>query len=105
MRLDNACHVIHATIAYFDRHPVEKLMVSMMPRKVLVNKTERLFSQVGLNVCAERRVKPNDLTPSVPGLRDVLWFELQLTIKPTVFKRLRVRRFAPLKLLLTTRNS
>ena len=58
MVLNNACHVMHATIAYFNVTPVKQLVIFMMFWEVLVKESQKYFANVGLHVGAKRWIEP-----------------------------------------------
>ena len=62
---DNILDILHTTIANFHCVPVEEFMKLVCWWEVPINKTEETASYVGLDLCAERRVEPNNIAVSM----------------------------------------
>ena len=65
MFVDDRFHVVHTAVANFDVILVEKAVVFVLFREVLRNKFEKCSADVSLDVFAERRVVPDNISLSV----------------------------------------
>ena len=49
MAANDSCHIWHAAVTDFHRIPVEKLVIAMVLREMLIKQTEKLFGHICFN--------------------------------------------------------
>ena len=69
MLMNDGFHICHGAVTYFYHVSVEYFVEFTGCREMLVNETEKLSANVGLDVFAVWRVVPGSIAMSLPSVR------------------------------------